>query len=275
MRLRFILFICIFYFIAISIVSDEKSNVDLINPDNFRENNSSYTNHEPIIIRGNEDFIETGWLGTGTKQDPFVIQELEITSEGCNIRISHTTAYFRISSCILNSNSGCLRLYNVSNGIIELSTLNSTYDGIELRDTSYCSISSCIINTSSNGIIIYDSFNCTIENNTISSVGTDLLVEDSVFCNFIGNSMIGQGLLLEGENLDQWTHEIADNTINSKPIGYLVEEENISISPDVYGQVFLLKCKNVSFVDFYYRNVSVGISLAGHRRDGTHRRSSR
>lgn len=92
----------------------------------------------PIIITCNEDFASQGWLGSGTRDDPYQIVNIYInldpralwgyTSSG--IEISNTDRYFLISRCPINPdprdqshgcepNAATIKLTNVANGRIE------------------------------------------------------------------------------------------------------------------------------------------------------------
>jgi parallel beta-helix repeat protein len=73
--------------------------------------------HDPISITSDEDFITLGFPGSGTKSDPYRIENIRIEagsdSEIC-IDVKNTTAYFEIRSC----------------------ELVSSYLGISIRDTA-------------------------------------------------------------------------------------------------------------------------------------------
>ena len=43
---------------------------------------AAYTPHAPITITSNADFSTQGWPGSGTVDDPYVIEGLNITSDG-------------------------------------------------------------------------------------------------------------------------------------------------------------------------------------------------
>jgi hypothetical protein len=63
----------------------------------------SYTKHEPIVIHNNSDFSDQGWPGSGTFDDPYVIEGFNITDNATGISIRNTTVYFEIRNCIVSS----------------------------------------------------------------------------------------------------------------------------------------------------------------------------
>ncbi len=81
-----------------------------------------YEQHNPIVIKNNNDFLTQGFVGTGTFDDPFLIEELRIASSaGYLIEIRNTTAWFVIRNNLLdglNTSMGGIYLSSVTNGII-------------------------------------------------------------------------------------------------------------------------------------------------------------
>jgi len=67
-----------------------------------------HTNHVPILIDGDDDFVSQGWPGAGTSGDPYVISGLNITYANGMILISitDTTADFVIRDCYIDQGSG-------------------------------------------------------------------------------------------------------------------------------------------------------------------------
>ena len=102
----------------------------------------------PIVIEADEDFDNQGWPGTGTEDDPFIIQNQIIDLQGTGgycISIANTRAHFKIYNCSLSGTIGtqaAIYLYNVSNAIIIGNTIVDNYYGIHLSNSSYCIITS-------------------------------------------------------------------------------------------------------------------------------------
>ncbi|MFQ6125593.1 MAG: right-handed parallel beta-helix repeat-containing protein [Candidatus Heimdallarchaeota archaeon] len=150
--------------------------------------NLQYQPHEPIQITNNADFAAFGFPGTGTEENPYLIEGLNITRYGGSyeilIDIDDTTAYF----CIRN---------NVLTGVPR------TYVGIALGNVIHGTVDSNIINNSYWGILIYSADNNTITRNTISDCEYD-------------------GIYGYGKN-----NHVTDNTIfDCKKAGITLEDAN-------------------------------------------------
>jgi hypothetical protein len=77
----------------------------------------NYTEHEPIVIDGNDDFITQGWPGNGTEANPFRISGLSILSEDTSINISNVDVFFAISNSWLYYDSDPYYVYPRFSGI--------------------------------------------------------------------------------------------------------------------------------------------------------------
>ena len=69
-----------------------------------RKLSNSYSEHDPININHDDDFVTNGFPGEGTKVSPYVISGLNIsTSQQIDlISIKYTTKYFKIDNCLLD-----------------------------------------------------------------------------------------------------------------------------------------------------------------------------
>ncbi len=89
--------------------------------------------HEPILIDGNLDFLNTasveGWTGTGSEESPITIKGFNIIGEYYGIRITNVDLNFRIEDCLINGSEGELSwsfgilLDNCSSATVEKSTI--------------------------------------------------------------------------------------------------------------------------------------------------------
>jgi len=134
-----------------------------------------YTPHAPIHIVGDANFTSANGVvgGSGTPDDPYIIEGWEIDAEGGEycIRIENTNAYFIIRNCrVYNASdpfggSG-IELICVQNGCIENNIICFNDEGIYIIDDSnYIFIKNniCIRNDDA-GIRSYYSENVTIIN---------------------------------------------------------------------------------------------------------------
>ncbi|MHA2297124.1 MAG: hypothetical protein ACXADA_13940 [Candidatus Hodarchaeales archaeon] len=70
-------------------------------------NNNWLLPHQPINIESNGDFVTLGVDGSGTSDDPYIIENLSIeTSEGHGIYITRTTVHFIIRNCWIVASVG-------------------------------------------------------------------------------------------------------------------------------------------------------------------------
>lgn len=54
----------------------------------------SYSEYSPIVVANDSDFSDQGWPGEGNKEQPYLIQGLNITTDGTCIEISNTSVHF-------------------------------------------------------------------------------------------------------------------------------------------------------------------------------------
>lgn len=104
----------------------------------FRSVTGNFLPHQPIVISSDQDFITQGWPGSGTAEDPYRIENLEIVFPAGNcVDIRSTTAYFCVRGCNLTgTNQGCCVYFGgVVNGILENNTCLFGVCGINLADS--------------------------------------------------------------------------------------------------------------------------------------------
>ena len=118
--------------------------------------------HNPIFIIGDTNFTLTasleGWDGTGSSEEPFIIENLQIDtpSPAHCIYMANTSSHFRIQNCVLgNSGANGIRLSNVTNGVISNVTVQNCNHGIVLRDESFSNtVTNCVLQNN-NGYGLY------------------------------------------------------------------------------------------------------------------------
>jgi parallel beta-helix repeat protein len=169
---------------------------DVINEQPTRQTTTAaYTPHGPIVITTDDDFLSQGWKGDGTKETPFLIQDLNITTTGVCIDISNTNVFFVIRDCLLNSSvySGsyaAVSFDNLEYGKVTHCILGNHHTGLFLSQTSHCNAS---VNTMTNcvrGFEVYDSDTCTFNDNTLIGSAYGFFVRSSTSCMFVHNSAI-------------------------------------------------------------------------------------
>lgn len=120
---------------------------------------ASTTPHEPIDIRGDDDFTLANGVtsGSGTLNDPFVIDDhlIEI-STGIGVGISNTSQHFTLGNITINGDasedSTGVRLDNVKWAKLDGIMVTNVGIGIALHKTAYCTIANNSISALSVGI---------------------------------------------------------------------------------------------------------------------------
>lgn len=175
----------------------------------------SFKTNDTVLILSDSDFISQDWSGNGTKENPFIIENLRIESEDYCIRIENTRSYFVIRDCYIwqrkdyylgihftqGAPFGILlnnvTLGNITDCIFEF----SIYKAISMNATINCNVTSNIIKTqndsshydtySSPPIEIQYSDSCIINNNSI--IGFEV----TIYENSNSNCTIQDNLIYE------------------------------------------------------------------------------
>ena len=141
------------------------------------------TVHAPINIDhdGQFDVVHGVSAGTGTKNDPYIIENWSITvSSMGGIRLNYTTKYFTIRNCKITGgayNVPGIYFYHISNGTADNNTLLTNEGAIKVEYSNWNVISNNTINNdASDGIYIQDSSNNTIMHNDVRHSGGGGLV---------------------------------------------------------------------------------------------------
>ncbi|MFW9965476.1 MAG: right-handed parallel beta-helix repeat-containing protein [Candidatus Sifarchaeia archaeon] len=190
---------------------------------------AAYIECPPFSIAGNADFalkaVANGWQGNGTYSNPFIINNLNITStSGSTIltSISNTDVYFRIEGCIFVGGSIGIQFANVANGIIFNNTIqDSSLQGCVVggsHNIQFGNNSISRIKTSGLGLYWFDSHNCSISNNTIEgNCDRGILMDYSTNCS-ISHNTISYHSVLGFKLRDSNGNMIHGNTIYSNGI---------------------------------------------------------
>jgi parallel beta-helix repeat protein len=143
--------------------------------------------------------------GTGTVQDPFVIQNITI-SRGKGLSISNTDAYAVVSNVTIeNLADGGVFVRNSKNLLFEDLTIRNASTGLYVEHSQNCSFVRCDIDVIRMGqsVSIYNSGNCTLSNSRVSN-STDsnlegsVVLANSVGCGLVGNEIVDcdQGIFI-------------------------------------------------------------------------------
>jgi len=215
--------------------------------------------------------------GTGTWNDPYIIENVTIDGQNTNscITIENSNVFFVIRYCYL-SNSGSeeagINLNNVNNSFIFNNTLYSNdscgilnrycenasiqenniylnpYYGINTYYSDDIVITDNTITGVAHGIVVEFSSNHTINNNIIQDntyYGILIRFCDIVYVDF--NTMLNCGILCEGATVSQFNSYFINtsNLVNGKPYYYYKNEKNLnSLNFSNAGQINLINCSD-------------------------------
>jgi len=106
------------------------------------------------------------------------------------------------------------------------------------------------------GYIIYPCENNKVYKNTFVNVTYGIILDYAYYTNITNNTFQNCGIFLKDKSID---NIIENNTVNGKPLVYLVGAENTTITDG--GQVILYQCKNITVKNLDIGLTSVGIEL--------------
>lgn len=194
---------------------------------------------EPIYIANNTDFVhkaqERGWSGTGTQNDPFVIDHENIQDPAYCIRIVDVTAYFVIRNCVL-------RCFEPGQGI-----------GINVRNSTNGVVESCDVSAGVSGVELFLSHNFVIKNCSVfspifavnmSGSHDNQILENDIESDFFAVSAIGSNRSL-----------IQNNTIHGMDAGIVAQwswnstVRNNRIEMNSTGIDLQVACHNWTLID--------------------------
>ncbi len=206
-----------------------------VNPINDENSPSSITN---IFIDSDDDFVTYGFLGNGSKSNPFLIENYTLSgghSKPAVVEIRNTSKSFRINNCSISFGHIGILFSNVSEGSAEITNCSFsdfTNSSIYLHKSTSIRISFNEISNSNKGIITQNCFSVNISYNNLSS------------CN----------LYFDGNLASLVSHNVTENKIDSREIKYLISLNNKIIYANELGQLILVNCSEVyiqnEYIDF-------------------------
>ena len=129
-----------------------------------------YTSHVPILIETDNDFILGGFPGSGSRIDPYRIENYNITSitESCGINISATSQFFVIQNCYIDCVDVGIWISWVGYGTVNImnnTIVNHNLFALKLRDASGAYILSNLFDNNSDGLSLDNSDDIIINGN--------------------------------------------------------------------------------------------------------------
>ncbi len=195
-------------------------NVQIIaEENNCRPTPLELTPYDPIFITSDSG-LEV-FPGSGTSEDPYVIEGYNITTTDISgIYITYTTKYFVIRNCYVDAKYSGICIGNVADGTT--SVINNT------------------CNNNDWGIRIQSSVSSTVANNTFTNCGL-----------YISEDTIEAYLLYTVEN----------NWVNGKKLGFYTNLDSMIVAEPIYGQLILVNCTNVTVRDQILNSATNGLFL--------------
>ncbi|HEC76387.1 MAG TPA: PKD domain-containing protein [Thermoplasmatales archaeon] len=210
-------------------------------------------------ISNNHDGI---WLSSSSNN---TISNCNISNNDLGIGLDYSSNNNIVSNCNISNNWGGIELlYSSNNNIVSNCNISNNDLGIVLWYSSTNSISNCNISNNYDGIGLDYSSNNTISNCNIYSNGNDGIwlyysSNNTIsYCNFINDGII----ILGGETLSHFIHNIYNNTVNEKPLLYYKNENNIVLDGIEAGEIILANCSNFEIRNINISNTDVGIEIA-------------
>ena len=218
------------------------------------------TSHVPIYIISNENFIPANGVvgGSGTENDPYIVENYSINAENANgIDIRNTTDYFIIRNCLVENgvdNYNGIHLENVVNGRVESCVSRNNFNGIHVSYSSHISISyNTCENNHDDGIHVRDySSYISITHNTCRNNFTDgsdgIQISDSSYTSISHNicdNNHASGIYLKSNSSN---NTVDNNVCVSSIYGiHLSDSDNNVISSNILGSnVFGVRLKGSS-----------------------------
>ena len=185
-----------------------------------------------------------------------------------SVLINNTSTGFSLLYCnssIMINNTASLKgvfLYHSSNSTLVNNTVINYYYGFEILNSPYSILHHNTAWNNNVGFYIYDSNYCNLTVNTaIQSSNTGFRFYRSPFCTIHYNELSSRGIDIGGTYLDCWLHDVVNNTIDTKELGYFKSVNDAMIDASTFGQVILVNCSSVTIVNGVFSNCIRGTQL--------------
>lgn len=164
------------------------------------ETGLSYADHTPIIIQNEDNFTDYGFSGNGSEFNPFVIENLNISSfspsKSSGILIEGTSSFFVIRNCLIYNRFNGGTCVNILSGIGKIvnNTCFNASTGISVSP-SFCVIeNNTIFDIKFKSIHLVTAHNAIIHNNTLLKENyvydSHITIAGSHYCQITNNTLI-------------------------------------------------------------------------------------
>jgi parallel beta-helix repeat protein len=146
---------------------------------------------------------------------------------------------------------------NVSDTVID----GSLYGQAILVNCENIALQDGVFDAADIGIAVYYSSNCTVNSTSVSDNYIGIWLYSTNSSSVVNNSLVNNGIVVTGWDLSNWVHNFTGNLVNSKPLGYFLNQSALTIDGSAYGQVVVVNCTDVLVEDGVFLNSSQGIAL--------------
>ncbi len=158
-----------------------------------------------------------------------------------------------------------VKLHHSNNNIITNNTIsNNGGNGLFFYGENSIVESNIFSNNIEDGISV-SGFNNKIIGNIISYNNRGMIIEDSSYYILKDNIILDNNCNfgIKGEDIDDFRHDIdTTNSINGKPIYYLLDQSNLIFDDSInIGYLGLISCNNISIKDLIFTNDEEGLLL--------------
>ncbi|MFX1329109.1 MAG: NosD domain-containing protein [Promethearchaeota archaeon] len=202
----FILVIFIFFqgssfIIPLNIPNLNNSTIDYNNQNSKQLKSSGYWILPPILIDGGlngmtweEAALEPWCSGNGTWNNPYIIENVSISTDQRCLAIHLSKAFFIIRNCTFKDAANGIYLYYTTNGTITNNTFSNHTQGIHIEfECKNITISENVLNNNGHGIYTWGGHSSNrIKNNTITnSIASGITFNGAGnYCNITNNKLI-------------------------------------------------------------------------------------
>ena len=181
-------------FLLILTLSIYASNINVqisAEENNYRPSSLELTPHESIEITSDGNFTDYGFPGTGTVEDPYVIEGYNITTtSNVGIYITDTTKYFTVRNCYVDAEEYGIYIDDVVDGKLTVinNTCSNNNQGIYLYYSGSTTVANNTCSNNNFGISLEDSANSTVTNNTCSNNNQGIYLYQSEDSKVVNNN---------------------------------------------------------------------------------------
>ncbi len=128
---------------------------------------TQHTSTSPVTIVGNEEVGAFASAGNGSPANPYIISNYRIESSDYCLRLENISDYVVISDSYFSGDTTNLMLENVSNLLLDNTTLEGGEYGVYAFNVSNVALRDCTMAGNTNGVYFGSSRNATVESTRI------------------------------------------------------------------------------------------------------------